>query len=153
LKRLRVSPLETHIGYWLRFASNHVSQAFSRKVESCGVTVAEWVVLRALFERSPLAPSELADALGTTRGAISKLVDRLVEKSLATKTAGEEKDRRFQSVALTPKGRALVPKLAALADQNDKEFFGSLRASERVMLTELMKRIVRKHGAKVVPMD
>ncbi|MEI9903207.1 MAG: hypothetical protein WDN06_03970 [Asticcacaulis sp.] len=44
------SHLEAHLGYWMRFVSNHVSQAFARKVEAHGVTVAEWVVLRELFE-------------------------------------------------------------------------------------------------------
>jgi hypothetical protein len=42
-----VSQLEAHLGYWLRAVSNHVSHAFKMKVETHGVTVAEWVVLRA----------------------------------------------------------------------------------------------------------
>lgn len=145
-----ISGLETHLGYWVRFVSNHVSHAFGRKVEARGVTVAEWVVLRELFGREAVAPSELAERLGMTRGAVSKLVDRLVAKSLVGKTAGRG-DRRYQSVDLTAGGRALVPKLAALADQNDEEFFGGLTAAERRTLMELMKKIVRAHGLKEVP--
>ena len=34
------SHLTSHLGYWLRHVSNHVSQAFARKVEQQGVTVA-----------------------------------------------------------------------------------------------------------------
>lgn len=148
----RISPLEGHVGYWLRFVSNHVSHAFSRKVETRGVTVAEWVVLRELFDCKAMAPSGLAERLGMTRGAISKLVDRLAVKALVTRTA-DENDRRFQSVALTAEGRALVPELAALADRNDEEFFGALTADEREMLMRAMKRIVRTHGLKEVPVD
>ncbi len=44
------SALEAHLGYWMRFVSNHVLHAFRLKVESHGVTMAEWVVMRALFE-------------------------------------------------------------------------------------------------------
>ena len=40
------STLEAHVGYWLRFVSNHVSQAFRRKVEARGVSVSEWVAMR-----------------------------------------------------------------------------------------------------------
>lgn len=145
-----VSDLEAHLGYWLRFVSNHVSHAFSRKVEARGVTVAEWVVLRELFGRDAISPSELAERLGMTRGAISKLVDRLVGKSLVSKTSAD-KDRRYQFVALTAGGQALVPELAALADQNDEEFFGSLSAAQRKTLMHLMKRIVRTHGLKEIP--
>jgi DNA-binding MarR family transcriptional regulator len=75
-----VSELEAHLGYWLRAVSNHVSHAFKTKVERRGATVAEWVVLRALFDADGVKPSELAAKLGLTRGAISKLVDRLVAK-------------------------------------------------------------------------
>ena len=40
-KSARVSPLESHLGYWLRVVSNHVSHGFKSKVEAHGVTVAE----------------------------------------------------------------------------------------------------------------
>jgi len=152
LRQPRVTALEAHVGYWLRFVSNHVSHAFGRKVEACGVTVAEWVVLRELFDRDGIAPSELAERLGMTRGAISKLIDRLVRKGLVRKTAGKE-DRRYQSVALTKDGQNLVPKLAALADQNDEEFFGDLGAAERETLMKLMEHIVLMRGLKEVPTD
>jgi DNA-binding MarR family transcriptional regulator len=146
----RISGLEAHLGYWLRLVSNHVSHAFSRKVEAQGVTVAEWVIMRELFEQDAIAPSALAQRLGLTRGAVSKLVDRLVEKSLVRKAAGDQ-DRRYQSVGLTKQGRGLVPKLAGLADQNDEEFFGSLTARQRRTLLGVMQEIVHARGLKEVP--
>jgi DNA-binding MarR family transcriptional regulator len=147
-----VSPLEAHLGYWLRFVSNHVSHAFSLKLEARDVTVAEWVVLRELFERDSVAPSALAERIGMTRGAVSKLADRLVAKALVTKTSGDA-DRRYQSLALTRAGRALVPKLSALADRNDAEFFGHLRPAERTAIESAMKEVVRRHGLRAVPVE
>lgn len=144
--------LDSHLGYWLRFVSNQVSHAFSLKLERRGVTVAEWVLLRELFEQEAAIPSALADRLGMTRGAISKLADRLAAKGLATRTAAMD-DRRFQSLALTPQGRALVPELASLADANDAEFFGHLSAVERTQVEAVMKAIVRRLGLRAVPVD
>ena len=146
------SPLDAHVGFWLRFVSNHVSHAFRQKVEDHGVTVAEWVVLRQLLASGATAPSGIAEALGTTRGAISKLVDRLLAKKLVSRTAGTG-DKRFQSVALAPAGRKLVPTLAALADANDDEFFGHLGDEQRAQLVELMKDIARRHELKNVPVE
>lgn len=146
------SPLDTHVGFWLRFVSNYVSHAFSQKVESHGVTVAEWVVMRQLFATGATAPSTLAEELGMTRGAISKLVDRLFAKKLVSRAAGQQ-DKRFQTVVLTIAGRKLVPKLAALADENDSEFFGHLADEQRTTLMELMKDVVRRHGLKDVPVE
>ena len=152
MAKARVSDLEDHLGYWLRYASNQVSQAFARKVLAREVTVAEWVTLRVLFEHEALAPSVLADRLGMTRGAISKLVDRLVAKALVTRTT-DERDRRYQELAITAAGRALVPELALLADQNDAEFFGHLTASDRAAMTRIMQDIVRRHGLRGSPVD
>lgn len=149
---LEPSPLDAHVGFWLRFVSNHVSYAFRQQVEAHGVTVAEWVVLRQLLSSGATAPSSVAEALGMTRGAISKLVDRLLTKKLVTRTASKE-DLRFQTVALTPAGRKLVPTLAALADANDTRFFGHLGDEQRMQLMELMKDIARRHGLKNVPVE
>jgi DNA-binding MarR family transcriptional regulator len=152
MTRPAVSPLDSHLGYWLRFVSNHVSHAFARKAETQGVTVAEWVVLRELYDRDGLAPSILAERIGMTRGAVTKLADRLIGKDLVTRRAVEA-DRRFQILALTASGRRLVPALAKLADANDAEFFAYLSRAERAALTAAMKAIVKHHGLKAVPVD
>ncbi|QOY90884.1 MarR family winged helix-turn-helix transcriptional regulator [Paludibaculum fermentans] len=145
-----VSSLESHIGFWLRFVSNHVSQGFARKLENTGVTVAEWVILRELFDARETSPSRLAASSGLTRGAVSKLIDRLLLKGLVTrKEAGD--DRRFQEVNLTAAGRAAVPALAALADRNDEEFFSHLPAKEREQLVSILRKLVAANQLKRMP--
>lgn len=147
-----ISDLGAHVGYWLRYVSNHVSQAFARKVEAHGVTVAEWVLMRQLLDKKALAPSHLADRMGMTRGAISKLADRLIAKSMLVRAA-DPRDGRAQTLALTSSGRALVPELAALADANDAEFFDHLRADDRATLLRILRAIVEKRGLKAQPID
>ena len=146
------SNLETHLGCWLRFVSNHVSHAFSLKLQARDVTVAEWVVLRELFDLDDIQPSALADRLGMTRGAISKLSDRLAAKELIERTASTE-DLRQQTLSLTTAGRKLVPKLSALADRNDAEFFGHQKPSERAALEKSLRDIVRRHGLRTTPTE
>ena len=150
--RKSISELETHVGYWLRFVSNHVSQAFAQKVETQGVTVAEWVLLREMLAVGETNPSQLASGLGMTRGAISKLIDRLSLKQLAERrsVAG---DQRYQSVTLTPAGKKLVPVLARLADENDREFFGHLDQEEHALWITQLQDIVRRNGWKDVPVQ
>jgi len=150
--RPEVSPLEAHIGYWLRFVSNHVSYAFRRKVEGQGVTVAEWVVLRELYRLGPTAPSVLGDAIGMTRGAVSRLLNRVETKRFIARKSSSQ-DRRRQVVALTPAGEELVPGLAALADENDAQFFRDLSPGDRETLIRILKDLVRIHQLKNVPVD
>lgn len=148
-----VSHLKSHIGFWMRVVSNSVSHAFARKLESSGVTVAEWVVLREMFSAGPgTSPSHIATITGLTRGAVSKLIERLLRKDLVTRSEAAT-DRRYQDIALTRSGSALVPKLARLADQNDAEFFGVLSLSDRKTLLEILKKMAARHQLKQLPIE
>ena len=146
------SALADHLGYWMRFVSNGVSQAFARKVEAFGVTVAEWVLMRQLLDVDALSPSRLAERMGMTRGTVSKLADRLIAKSLVVR-ADDPEDRRAQTLSLTPAGRALTPTLAALADRNDAEFFGDLEPEDRAVLARILRAIVDRRGLKSLPIE
>jgi MarR family transcriptional regulator, lower aerobic nicotinate degradation pathway regulator len=134
------SELQEHLGYWLRLVSNAVSHGFARKVEAKGVTVAEWVILRFLFDVKQVAPSQLAERMGMTKGAISKLADRLIEKGLVEREANLQ-DKRGKTLTLKRTGRQLVPTLAELADKNDAEFFSALTRDERRQLETLLRKI------------
>ncbi|MFT3905935.1 MAG: MarR family transcriptional regulator [Steroidobacteraceae bacterium] len=148
-----VSSLESHLGYWLRFVSNHVAHAMSMRLAEQDVTVAEWVILRELYEHeNAVVASRVAQMLGMTRGAISKLIDRLVAKQLVTRHSNET-DRRCQSLSLSAAGRAMVPKLSTLADQNDADFFGHLQPAQRELMGEVMKTIVRRKGLRSLPVE
>ncbi len=87
-----------------------------------------------------------------SKGAVSKLLDRLAERGLLTRAASEV-DRRQQFVALTARGRALVPLLARLADDNDREFFGHLPAAQRTALLHILQDLVRVHELRGAPVD
>lgn len=143
--------LTSHLGYWLRYVSNHVSHAFAQKVEREGVTVAEWVVMRQLYSVESLAPSHLADKLDLTRGAVSKLAERLIAKHLVAREENED-DGRAHTLALTTQGRKLVPKLAALADKNDAEFFSHLTATDREALKRMLQNIIEQNNLKTIPL-
>lgn len=146
-----ISKIESHFGFWLRFVSNHVSGNFKRLVEENGVSISEWLVLRYLYD-GVSTTFKLIDALGMTKGAISKIITRLEQKQLVERRAMQT-DKRAQQILLTPTGHSLVPKLAALADQNEKVFFGHLTPLEQADLIKVMKHIVKLHGLKQLPTD
>lgn len=146
------SELTAHLGFWLRAVSNHVSHAFAGKLAAKGVTVAEWVTMRALYGKEPMPPSRLAAEMGMTRGAITKLADRLIGKSLIVRETSRD-DGRAQTLALTPQGTSLLPELAAIADRNDAEFFNHLTADEREALKRLLKRLVERCQITTTPIE
>jgi len=144
--------LTDHLGYWLRQVSNHVSHAFARKLAAKDVTVAEWVMMRALFGADPTPPSQLAEKMGLTRGAVTKLADRLIDKGLAARTANPE-DGRAQTLTLTTKGAAFTPQLAAMADQNEAECFEGLPPEDHAALGRILKDLTARLGLTASPID
>ena len=146
------SELTDHTGYWMRMVSNAVSQEFARKVSGEDVTVAEWSFMRALYDLEPTPPSVLAERMGMTKGAISKLAERLVAKGLVER-AESQQDRRAHSLSLTREGRAKTPVLASLADENDAEFFGVLTKEEHETLDRILKVLAERQGLKAMPVD
>jgi MarR family transcriptional regulator, lower aerobic nicotinate degradation pathway regulator len=147
-----VPELTVHLGYWLRHLSNHVSHAFARKLAGRDVTVAEWALMRMLYGREPTSPSQLADDMGLTRGAVSKLAERLIRKALLAREARPD-DGRAHTLKLTKKGAAVVPELAALADQNDAECFAQMPDEDRRTLERILKETVARLGITATPIE
>lgn len=151
--KLAVSELKSHLGYRLRVVSNAVSHRFAQRLAACDVTVAEWVILREMYSADDtISPSAISDLTGLTRGAVSKLVNRLLEKRLVTR-AESRTDRRYQEIRLTAEGVRLVPKLAAIADKNDASYFSVLSESERKNLFGILEKLARHHQLNTNPIE
>jgi MarR family transcriptional regulator, transcriptional regulator for hemolysin len=150
---LEASDLKSHIGYWLRVVSNAVSHSFAKKLAASDVTVAEWVILREMYAgEQTTSPSVVADMTGLTRGAVSKLIERLLQKGLVTR-AEAAGDRRYQEIKLTAAARKLLPKLASIADENDEKFFSVLTVSERSALMTMLVKMAESHQLNRSPIE
>jgi DNA-binding MarR family transcriptional regulator len=110
------------------------------------------VLLRHLHDRKQATPGELADALTMTRGAISKVIDKLESKAWIRSRTNPE-DHRVQLISLTAAGRRSVPELAKIADDNDDRFFGPLSGAERRALRDLLIKLATHHQIHDVPFE
>ncbi|WP_217429813.1 MarR family winged helix-turn-helix transcriptional regulator [Sphingomonas bacterium] len=132
--------------------SNAVSQDFARRLEREGVTVAEWAFLRSLYGVGPIAPSVLAETMGMTKGAISKLADRLLAKELIER-ADNPDDKRAHTLSLTEAGRDKVPVLAAIADAIETDYFSVLAPGERDALRRILSILADRRGLSNIPIN
>lgn len=152
-KKLGASRLRSHLGYHLRVVSNAVSHSFARKLAASEVTVAEWVILREMYSNDDkMSPGVVAELTGLTRGAVSKLMERLLRKGLVTRTESSG-DRRYQEIKLTATAVRLVPKLARMADENDERFFSALSRTERKKLMITLRKLAGLHKLNANPIE
>ena len=138
------SDLEQHLGYWLRCLSNFVSHSFAERLAKQGVSVAQWVVLRTLYNADGMTLNEAAQLVGVDKSTLSRMIERLVLKGWASRSEGP--DRRSVDLRLTSAGRRLVPKLAKLADANDEAFFRTLSSRQRQEFLPIIKHLLTTNG-------
>jgi DNA-binding MarR family transcriptional regulator len=136
---------DTHLGRWVWYVYNHLSLALARKLQAYDVTVVEWLVLRELSVAGEISSADLARRLGLARSSISRHAKSLSVKGLVKRRA-DLHDRRSQSLMVTTTGQGVVPALAALAEQNDAEFFGHLPPEEQNTIRRLLRQTVAHCG-------
>jgi DNA-binding MarR family transcriptional regulator len=149
---MRAAKLESHLGYWLRLVSKQISAAFARALQERDLSVAEWVALSQIDAAPGLNCAELAGAMGMTRGAISKVLDKLQDKEWISRAVSDV-DNRIQVLSLTRRGRRLLPELIRVADGNDAHFFGALGAEDRAALRGLLRKVADAHQMSTPPVD
>ena len=84
------------------------------------LTTPQLAALEFVFERRTI--SAVASYLGLSRPATSQMIHKLVRRGLVRRFEGAT-DRREKAVVLTPKGRALLEKIAAARSER---FAGSV---------------------------
>jgi DNA-binding MarR family transcriptional regulator len=103
-----IDPLELdrQLCFALAATSREVVRLYRPSLEPLGLTHPQYLVLLALWERSPLRLREIADRLFLEPATVSPLVGRLEAAGLVTRSrnAGDE---RAVDIALTEDGVAL----------------------------------------------
>jgi MarR family transcriptional regulator for hemolysin len=105
-----------------------------RMIEESGLSMTQ---CKALLELGGLGPSaetwqvgDLAEMFGTSVPSMSRAVDALVRKRLATRVEDPD-DRRARQVRITAEGKELVETLVAVRQTGIEAFAATLSAAQR----------------------
>jgi MarR family transcriptional regulator, organic hydroperoxide resistance regulator len=98
--------LERQVCFALAVASRNVIAVYRPLLEPMGLTHPQYLVMLALWGRSPLSVKELSGLLQLDPGTLSPLLKRLEAGGLVAR-GRDGADERVLAVTLTEKGRAL----------------------------------------------
>jgi DNA-binding MarR family transcriptional regulator len=98
--------LERQVCFALAAASRSVIALYRPVLDPLGLTHPQYLVMLALWERSPRTVADIGDALYLESATLSPLLKRLEQAGLITR-ARSEQDERALAVTLTPAGVAL----------------------------------------------
>ncbi len=111
----------------LDIALRNLDQLFGRAVQPLGLTIIEWYILRALYERDGQHASELARAVGRAATSFTPNLDKLQDKGLIERRP-DPADRRAVHIYLTKAAeqhREAVTKSAEQIDAHIRRMFSA----------------------------
>ncbi|MGZ3666419.1 MAG: MarR family winged helix-turn-helix transcriptional regulator [Ktedonobacterales bacterium] len=115
---------------------------FDRRLKSQDVTLAQWGVLRHLWEHEGRSQVELQSLLRLEGATITGLLQRMERAGLVQRRP-DPSDKRVQRVYLTDKGRALEPTVQHLAEDVNVRALAGFTADERDFLMRLLTRALQ----------
>jgi DNA-binding MarR family transcriptional regulator len=98
--------LERQVCFALAVASRNTIAVYRPLLEPMGLTHPQYLVMLALWEKTPRSAKEISGLLKLDPGTLSPLLKRLESAGLLTR-ARESSDERVLSVTLTETGTAL----------------------------------------------
>ena len=105
--------LERQVCFALAVASRTVIGIYRPLLEPLGLTHPQYLVMLALWERSPRSVKDIADALQLDSATLSPLLKRLEASGYVSRTRNADDERRL-TVELTPAGTALRQEALAI---------------------------------------
>lgn len=118
---------------WLEAAGNDFFKQF-------GITAQQFNILRILRgqNQNSISAAEIKHRMLDRNSDVSRLLDRLIEKKMVTKTQCES-DKRATDVLITPTGLKLLAKIDDRLDEIDSKIL-NLTAKEATLLSDLLDK-------------
>jgi DNA-binding MarR family transcriptional regulator len=105
------------------------------------VTGAQYVIVAQLAEKEANSSAQLCKSFSYDAGAMTRMVDRLEAKGLLERRRCPD-DRRLINLELTEAGKALFPKMKAIAAAVQNRFLRGFTKDEVRQLEKLLGRIL-----------
>jgi DNA-binding MarR family transcriptional regulator len=140
----RMDPVKEAIFVRLAIIARHAAASRRGALDSEGLKYWQFKVLLMLRRMGPpyeASPSQLADMLGLTRGALSARLAPIEDAGLIVRTA-DGQDRRRVHVRLTQAGYDAFEQHVSFEEKGESALLEPLTAEERLTLADLLRKLV-----------
>jgi DNA-binding MarR family transcriptional regulator len=131
--------LDRQVCFALAAASRSVIALYRPVLEPLGLTHPQYLVMLALWERSPRTVRDIGEAIALEPATLSPLLKRLESAGFLTRTRRAD-DERALDVELTTAGRALRRKAEAIPEQIVKRL--GMKVSELESTRDALTRLL-----------
>jgi DNA-binding MarR family transcriptional regulator len=139
------APAKLDLGDYLPYLTNRVGMIVAEQfgddaLAEHGLSIAMWRVMAVLAAQGSLRQIDLADLTSIEVSTLSRLVTRLIRKSLVTRTRSARSNREV-AVKLSPKGHSLVDHLIPIALDFEAAAIAGLSTKEIGVLKRCLRRM------------
>ena len=122
-----------------RRASNAIGRQEIQTIKKHNLTVAQFGVMEALYNKGNLRIQDLIDKLLSTSGNMTVVIRNMIRDGYIFKVA-DEKDKRSFLIGLTPLGRQTIEKILPEHYENIGQIFSILSTEEQETLSTILKK-------------
>lgn len=140
--------LHKRLGYRVSRLSKIMQSRLERLIAKQGLTRLMWCVLTGVGEEAVTTPSDLADYIGITRPATSRLLREMEAKGMVSRN-GSDADGRGRTVALTALGRQLQEAARPSVEDVNAHFTAKLKPDELAALLACIERLVAGEDERI----
>jgi MarR family transcriptional regulator for hemolysin len=116
----------------------------NRRLQARGLSVAQWLVLRALARKGDgTVQRDLAEAIGVEGSTLVGLLDRLAKAGLIERREAAH-DRRYKSVHLSAAAVDLIPELDAIHRGLRQELYRDIPEQDLATGLEVLERVLAR---------
>ena len=151
--RLPLDTFYSRPGHLIRRLNQIAQGLFQEEAGQVGLTSVQYAALAMVREVPGIDQVRLSSLIAFDKTTIVKVLDRLVDKGLVTRTRSPE-DRRSNLLHVTDNGLKLLKQIEPLLDRSDKRIVAPLNADEQYQFMALLTRLVQINNAySRAPMD
>lgn len=130
----------------LDVALRNVDQIVRKFVRPLGLTVIEWYILRALYEKDGQQASELARVVGRAATSFTPNLDKLQQKKGLIERRPDPDDRRAVRIYLTPSAEKLRSKVLETAEKVDQYIQDAFDQKEYAIFLSVLAQLQTLNG-------
>jgi MarR family transcriptional regulator, organic hydroperoxide resistance regulator len=111
-----------------------------RSLQSVGLRLGQYQVLRHLWEQDGLTPREIAERLDVEMPTVTRTVQRMVRDGLVQRQA-HPADARSVRIYLTKRGQELRASLVSIVEEETERSLRGFSPQERATFVRMLERI------------
>jgi MarR family transcriptional regulator, multiple antibiotic resistance protein MarR len=142
--------IEESIGFLVGRLKTVMLAELDDQLADLDITSAQWIILMRIANGCGRTGAALCRGMHYDTGSMTRMLDRLEEKSLIRRHRSEE-DRRIVELALTEQGVALYPRLRLASQRMVDRMVGDIPEVEVEQFKDTLRRMLINLGVEGIP--